>query len=134
MAARVKFATAVDSQAVLAVGYMNSAASAFSVGIGIRGSTSTTQIIYGYDCTSNFAGGTTGNLLAVDTAWHTVEIWWVGDGKVHFAIDGTESGTGYTPSSPDSGLGMFKTWSTNGTTAANRELDIDWQMSVCGRV
>jgi hypothetical protein len=112
---RVKWETAYDANDVALYGLQNEAANA-TVGVGFIGSLDTVNLILQYD--GNIAGSHL-DLIALDTAIHVVEVWYVGDGKLHVAVDGTEVGTGVTLASPMTSVLHTLDWCTNGATGAS---------------
>lgn len=126
-AARFRVNTAVDAQARAMVGLWTDNAAGVvgpGVGIGVFGPVSATEFqasildaaranVVSVDCNA-----------AIDTAWHYAVIW--NDGTtVHVLLDGVEVGTTAASNLPTSFLAAGA-WVDNGTTAANRGIEVDY--------
>lgn len=123
--ARVAVTTAIDAQTFAITGLQVSGFGA-DVAIGVCGSNSTTNFVLQYDsldCLGTFLS--TGQ--AINTSFHVFELWTVADGKYHAAVDGIEiSGSPVTPASPPATQLKMMADVRNGTTATNRNMQIDW--------
>ena len=115
---RLKFDTGIDAQTLIGW-FLYGTSGTTSIGIAQVGSLSTTKIVLQYD---GNLGGTKLDLLTTDTAYHDYELWWLGDGKLHVAVDGVEVGTGVTPATPIAVTLKDFVYYSNGSTAANRSL------------
>lgn len=129
-ACRFKITTAVDAQATLWLGVQNPA-NTITIYAGYASGFSATNFIVQYD---GNRGGSALNLgVAVDTAWHVVEVYCLGDSKVRARIDGgseVASGTVTTPIT----TGAFPTHEArNGSTAAARTVARDWWYELAER-
>lgn len=133
MAVRAAIPTAVDAQTLAEIGIFDVAANR-TLGFCAAGSTSTTIYQLSYDSTGTCgAGGGTfaSSGVAISTATRIWEMWSVGDGKIHFAIDFTEVGTSpVTPASMPTNSVRPLVDVLNQTTASNREIDVDY-MHLC---
>jgi hypothetical protein len=127
LAVRVSVPTAVDAATIAEVGVFDNGGTN-TIAAGICGSTSTTNYVVNYDGLGGSCAGTrvsTGVLI--NAQQHEWEIWGVGDGKIHFALDLSEVvGSPFTMATPGtlSNRPMFDV--QNGTTAAARTQNLDW--------
>jgi hypothetical protein len=129
IATRFKIATATDTVSIVGVGMLNSSANS-SIMAGFAGALHATNFIVQFD--GNIGAGTALNLnVAKDTNFHTYVIYGVGDGKVRARLDGgvEVSATLSSPPTTD----MFFGTARNGTTAADRQMDLDWLLVVSTR-
>jgi hypothetical protein len=125
-AQRQAFTTAVDAQAGFTAGIADRTASP-SLGLGVCGNASTTIFQAMYDQAAPCAATKLSTGVAIDANRHLFETWSVADAKVHFAVDGIEiPGSPVTPSVPFTAGAAFYDDILNGTTAANRSVDIDY--------
>lgn len=111
---RVKFETAMDANDIAFYGLQNEAANA-SAGVGFIGALDPANLILQYD--GNLAGSHL-DLIPLDTAIHVIELWYLGDGKLHVAVDGVEIGSGVTLAAPMTSVLHTVDWCTNGATGA----------------
>jgi hypothetical protein len=127
---RSKITTAVDAQAIVYGGLQNSAANK-TLAAGFFGALSAANFVVQYD--GNEAGSFVDLGVAVDTAFHIFEMWGVGDGKIHCAIDyGADKGGAAMAAAPADycyAIRMIK----NGATAAARTVVGDWFAMVAKR-
>lgn len=113
LATRFKLTTAVDAQAALRL--------AMRVGLttnswGFNGSISDTKYSARFD-----NGPALVSTVSVDTAWHVLESWRVG-GLTYLSVDGE---TPVSSNSYPSASGQMTIYAENGTTAANRAIQVD---------
>jgi hypothetical protein len=123
--------TAIDVQTVAAWGLSNTLNNQ-PVYAGFNGGKSLTKFVGVYDASGiPGATGTTVTMGTFDNNWHFFEIWYIGDGKIHFAQDGIEWGAGPTMGAAPVVPCTIQTFLENGTTAANRSCDLDWISLSC---
>lgn len=111
---RVIFETAYDANDVAFFGLQNNTSNG-TMGIGFIGSMDAVNVIFQYD--GNLAGSHL-DLFVLDTAIHVIEMWWLGDGIVHVAVDEVEIGSGVTPAAPITTVMHTFDLCTNGATGA----------------
>ncbi len=126
---RMAVPTAVDAQCNAAIGQYNQA-STLSIMGGVFGANSTGFYSFQYD--GDRAGSFITSAVAVNTAFHIFEMWGVGDNILHARIDNGAEQTA-TLTSAVTSTHIF-TNTKNGTTAANRIMDIDWFLFVGTRL
>lgn len=126
IAARFKVATAVDAQAVVAVG-MDEGTN--SVMIGVVGGLSTTNFVVQH---SGLRTGTAISLSAIDTSTHVFEMWSPGTAQICGRMDGGAVSCG-TQTTAVALSPYQRIWVQNGTTAANRAMHVDWFIAATER-
>lgn len=130
VASRFRIQTAVDSVTQIGVGVQNAASNA-TIMVGHFGALSAANFIVQYD------GLRTGSFVslgvAADTNFHVFELYGVGTTAVFARIDGGALVTATQASAPADNVRHYITC-RNGTTAANRNLDVDWYLSVGQRM
>lgn len=117
VACRFRVQTAIDNNTQVIIG--TSGGCTFGVFGTTPGAQYTTYYAYSAGSTNNVS------TIAIDTAWHTAEIWSTGNGTFYFSVDNetpiSTVGTalGSTPRNLYAGILL------NNATNANRRLDID---------
>lgn len=127
MAARVKVRTAIDAQAVCIFGMRDLVGTKFCR-IGVVGSVTAASFVIQGDTGAGFAIG------AFDNAWHVFEAYRRG-GTTYARMDGGAWASGNTfPGASGAGNAHFlNARVANGTTAANRDLAVNWVCAGYGR-
>lgn len=129
VAGRLRIPTAVDAQTVCGVGLFNNAQNTTIMGGANGNNTTNFTLSYG----GIYLGSSVLDLgLAIDTVAHVYEMWGLGDNKVYGRIDGggTVSATIAGPVDQSSVAAIAR----NGTTAANRQSDVDWILALTPRI
>lgn len=123
-AARFKVSTAIDAQA-RALHMMHSAATGNGVGIGVYGPLDATNFVAYRDGAFGSGTGTKLDLgVAIDTSFHTFEMWCTGDSVLKARIDGGATVTS-TQASAAADMYLYHVV-RNGTTAAARTMQRRW--------
>lgn len=123
MAWRLTVSTAITAQTMAYVGLLNLAANK-TVSMGVFGASSIVNFVLQYD--GNETGSFVSTGVAIDTAAHIIEMWGLGDGKVHARIDGgTDLGATTMSSAPADSV-YARSCVRNGTDNVARQLDLDW--------
>jgi hypothetical protein len=129
LAARMRVLTAVDAQARLALGLYDPAQTSPSSMFGVFGTAfggSNANFVLQYD---GDRGGSFVDLgKPIDTAYHIFELYNLGDSVIRCRVDG---GTEFsaTLTGDDTLVQDFFAWISNGTTAADRSLEVDWALA-----
>jgi len=130
MAWRWAVTSGVDAQTNAGVGFSDISIAGVNFGPAVCGATSTTNYVFQYDSTgAATCSGTkvASNSIAINATLHVWEVWALADGKLHFAVDFTEQVTSpVTMVSPGSNSNRLQADVLNGTTAANRAIDMDY--------
>jgi hypothetical protein len=129
IAFRMRLTTTPDAQAKLVNGIWNISGTKTAV-IGAVGNLDTSHFVLQH---SGNLAGTDVDLASLDTNWHTFELYGLADGKVYATIDGGAAVSG-TYSSPPTDACYSYMRVSNGTTAANQHMELDWQILICQRV
>lgn len=123
MNTRFRLQTAVDNQARAFVGTFNKA-NTRTHGVGFCGPLSAANFVFTYDGTYT-AGSFRDTGIAVDQNWHFAEWWVLADGIMRMTFDGTLLNSVTFASAPTDSNHLLHIV-LNGTTAANRILEVDW--------
>jgi hypothetical protein len=131
VASRFRIQTAVDNVATVGAGILNAAGNK-SLMVGFFGALDAANFVVQFD---GLRAGTAVSLgVAVDTNFHVFEIYGLGDSKVRARIDGgTAVVSGAFASAPADFCKGYVS-ARNNATAANRNLDVDWFLSVGTRM
>lgn len=126
---RMAVSTAIDANTQIGIGLHDTT---FGTGLlwGICGASSTIRYTFNRGVGAFPCGGTVVITATTSTAntFHLFELWGLGDGSVHAAIDGTEiSGSPFNTGIPAANA-MLRMDFRNGATAANRAFIHDYYM------
>jgi hypothetical protein len=122
--------TAITAQTIAYAGLLNLAFNK-TIGIGVFGAASTVNFQLQYD--GNETGSFVSTGVAIDTSVHLVEMWGVGDGKVHARMDGgADLGATTMAAAPTDSM-CLQAGARNGTDAVARQIDLDWTMALASR-
>jgi hypothetical protein len=132
VAFRMAVTTAIDAQTKAACGLQDVSGGGRTLLVGVFGPASTVNFQVQFD------GDKTGTFLdtakAIDTGIHTFELYGLADGKVRCRIDGgAEVVSGVMVNDMSTGNDA-NPLITNGTTAANRSLQLDWIFMAGNRI
>lgn len=130
-AARFACQTTVDSTTTIAAGVLN-AANNKNISVGFWGALNSSNFVLQYDGSPTAGGSVVDLTLAKDTAFHIVELWFLGDGSAYARID---NGATFSHAMSSAPTDYVKFWITcrNGTTAADQHNDVDCYYALCQR-
>ncbi len=128
-AMRARFPTAIDAQSNLSAGLLGTSLSNW-IQCGFIGPLNAAN--FGVQFDGNLGSGSFLNSgIAKDTAFHVFEIYSRGDSILRFRLDNGAEITG-TQSAAFANV-MLAMQVRNGTTAADRQMDMDWLMAITDR-
>jgi hypothetical protein len=124
-ATRIKLTTAITAQTIAVSGLINAVLGTKTIAVGAVGALSAVNFVLQYDGLVP-AGSFASFGVALDTNFHTFEVWAVGDGKLHFAIDfGSDLGPVTQAAAPTDSCSPTRQV-LNGTDAVTRTIRFDW--------
>jgi hypothetical protein len=132
VAFRMAVTTAIDNQTKAAVGLQDVSGSAHTLLCGVFGPSSTANYVCQFDGDKTGTFVSTG--FAIDTNFHVFEVYGQADAKLRVRVDGGAEAVSGTMSFNMATGNDANIIITNGTTAANRSMSVDWILMLSNRM